>query len=249
MELGKKIATYRKNMNITQEALANQLGISNQAVSKWETEQSYPDVALLPKIADIFNITLDELFDREYESAHKASISDGATLPWEDDDTMRAVLFVGQRLIQREDLGAASKKACNAVTLEYCGNVENIDSYFNVSCEKVDGNIKAGGYVECGEVGGSITAGGYVECESVGGFVNAGGYVACEDVEGNVTAGGYAECNDVGGSVNAGGHVDCGDVGGDVTAKANVDCGDVGGNVKAGGSVDCGDVEGRIIKE
>ncbi len=219
MELGKKIASYRKNMNITQEALANQLGISNQAVSKWETEQSYPDVELLPKIADIFNITLDELFDREYESAHKASISDGATLPWEDDDTLRAVLFVGQRLIQREDLDAASKKACNGVTLEYCGNVGNIDSYFNISCEKVGGNITAGGYVECGEVGGGITAGG------------------------------YAECNDVGGSVNAGSHVDCGDVGGDVTAKANVDCGDVGGNVKAGGNVDCGDVEGRIIKE
>ena len=249
MELGKKIATYRKNMNITQEALANQLGISNQAVSKWETEQSYPDVELLPKIADIFNITLDELFDREGVPVSKVSAGDNAVLPWEDDDTLRAVLFVGQRLIQREDLDLTSKKACNAVTLEYCGNVGNIDSYFNVSCEKVDGNIKAGGYVECGEVGGSITAGGYVECESVGGFVNAGGYVACEDVEGNVTAGGYVECNDVGGSVNAGSHVDCGDVGGDVTAKANVDCGDVGGNVKAGGNVDCGDVEGRIIKE
>lgn len=249
MELGKKIAAYRKNMNITQEALANQLGISNQAVSKWETEQSYPDVELLPKIADIFSISLDELFDRECASAHKTSVGDGGTLPWEDDDTLRAVLFVGQRLIQREDMDLASKKACNGITLEYCGNVGNIDSYFNVTCEKVGGNISAGGYVECGEVVGGIIAGGYVECESVGGFVNAGGYVACEDVEGNVTAGGYAECNDVGGSVNAGGHVDCGDVGGDVTAKANVDCGDVGGNVKAGGNVDCGDVEGRIIKE
>lgn len=249
MELGKKIATYRKNMNITQEALANQLGISNQAVSKWETEQSYPDVELLPKIADIFNITLDEMFDRECVPVSKDSAGEGAGLPWEDDDTLRAVLFVGHRLIQREDMDSLSEKICNDITLEYCGNVGNIDSYFNVTCEKVDGNIKAGGYVECGEVGGSITAGGYVEGEGVGGFVNAGGYVACEDVEGNVTAGGYAECNDVGGSVNAGGHVDCGDVGGDVIAKANVDCGDVGGNVKAGGSVDCGDVEGRVIQE
>lgn len=249
MELGKKIASYRKNMNITQEALANQLGISNQAVSKWETEQSYPDVELLPKIADIFNITLDELFDREGVPVSKVSAGDNAVLPWEDDDTLRAVLFVGRRLIQREDLDLASKKACNAVTLEYCGNVGNIDSYFNVSCEKVDGNIKAGGYVECGEVGGSITAGGYVECGNVAYSVTSGGYTACNDVGMSVTAGGYAECNDVGGSVNAGSHVDCGDVGGDVTAKANVDCGDVGGNVKAGGNVDCGDVEGRIIKE
>lgn len=249
MELGKKIATYRKNMNITQEALANQLGISNQAVSKWETEQSYPDVELLPKIADIFNISLDELFDRECASAHKTSVGDGGTLPWEDDDTLRAVLFVGQRLIQREDMDSLSKKICNDITLEYCGNVGNIDSYFNVSCENVGGNISAGGYVESGEVGGGITAGGYVECGNVAYNVTSSGYTACENVGGNITAGGYVECNDVGGSVNAGGHVGCGDVGGDVTAKANVDCGYVGGNVKAVGSVDCGDVEGRIIKE
>ena len=249
MELGKKIATYRKNMNITQEALANQLGISNQAVSKWETEQSYPDVELLPKIADIFNITLDELFDRECASAHKASVSDGATLPWEDDDTLRAVLFVGQRLIHREEMDSLSKKICNDITLEYSGNVENIESYFHISCENVGGNITAGGYVECGDVGGSITAGGYVECGDVANSVTSGGYTACNDVGGSVNAGGYAECDDVSGSVNAGSYVDCGDVGGDVTAKANVDCGDVGGNVKAGGNVDCGDVEGRIIRE
>lgn len=201
MELGKKIATYRKNMNITQEALANQLGISNQAVSKWETEQSYPDVELLPKIADIFHITLDELFDRECVPVSKASVGEGAGLPWEDDDTLRAVLFVGQRLIQREDLDAASKKACNGVTLEYCGNVGNIDSYFNVTCEEVGGNIRAGGYVECGEVGGSITAGGYVACEDVGGDVTAKANVDCGDVGGNVKAGGSVDCGDVEGRI------------------------------------------------
>ena len=249
MELGKKIATYRKNMNITQEALACQLGISNQAVSKWETEQSYPDVELLPKIADIFNVTLDELFDRAFADEHKASVSDGATLPWEDDDTLRAVLFMGQRLIQREEMDSLSKKICNDITLEYSGNVGNIESYFNISCENVGGNITAGGYVECGEVGGGITAGGYVKCGDVANSVTSGGYTECNDVGGSVNAGGYAECNDVGGSVNAGSHVECGDVGGGVTAKANVECGDVGGNVKAGGNVDCGDVEGRIIRE
>ena len=41
MELGRKIAFYRKTLNITQDALARQLGISNQAVSKWETEFSH----------------------------------------------------------------------------------------------------------------------------------------------------------------------------------------------------------------
>ena len=41
MGLGRKIAYYRKRKNITQDALAKQLGISNQAVSKWETEFSH----------------------------------------------------------------------------------------------------------------------------------------------------------------------------------------------------------------
>ena len=64
MTLGNTIAQYRKSLNITQEALAQQLGITNQAVSKWESYQCCPDVMLLPKLADIFGITLDELFGR-----------------------------------------------------------------------------------------------------------------------------------------------------------------------------------------
>ena len=190
MELGKKIASYRKNMNITQEALANQLGISNQAVSKWETEQSYPDVELLPKIADIFNITLDELFDREYESAHKASISDGATLPWEDDDTLRAVVFVGHRMVKKEEMDEVLLEKCGKITIEYDGDVQNVESCFNVECENVEGNVVAGGDVECEDVEGDVTAGGDVECEEIEGNVVAGGDVECEEIEGNIIAGG-----------------------------------------------------------
>ena len=65
MNLGKKIATMRKEKHLTQEALANALGVSNQAVSKWEQALCCPDIELLPKIADLFEITLDELFGRQ----------------------------------------------------------------------------------------------------------------------------------------------------------------------------------------
>ena len=77
MELGRKITFYRKNLNITQDALARQPGISNQAVSKWETDQCYPDLELLPRIADIFGITLDELFGREATAKDPAVSSSG----------------------------------------------------------------------------------------------------------------------------------------------------------------------------
>ena len=64
MTLGTQIALLRKQNNITQEALAQQLGVTNQAVSKWESDQCCPDVTLLPKIADIFHISIDTLFGR-----------------------------------------------------------------------------------------------------------------------------------------------------------------------------------------
>lgn len=59
--LGQKIAEFRKERGITQEELSEKLGISPQAVSKWENDNSYPDILLLPKLANIFDVTVDEL--------------------------------------------------------------------------------------------------------------------------------------------------------------------------------------------
>ncbi len=62
MSIGKNIAKYRKAKGLTQEALGAKLGVTNQAVSKWESEVSMPDVMLLPEIATALNITLDNLY-------------------------------------------------------------------------------------------------------------------------------------------------------------------------------------------
>ena len=62
MSIGKNIAKYRKAKGLTQEELGAKLGVSNQAVSKWESEVSMPDVMLLPEIATTLNITLDDLY-------------------------------------------------------------------------------------------------------------------------------------------------------------------------------------------
>lgn len=63
LKLGEKIKYLRKQKNISQEVLAEYLGISFQAVSKWETESTMPDVALIPAIASFFGVSTDELFD------------------------------------------------------------------------------------------------------------------------------------------------------------------------------------------
>ena len=60
--LGKNIRQFRKTINLTQEELADKLGVSFQAVSKWENAQSAPDISLLPLLAEIFRCTIDDLF-------------------------------------------------------------------------------------------------------------------------------------------------------------------------------------------
>ena len=60
-QFSENLIRLRKEFNYTQEYLASLLGISFQAISKWETSQSYPDVELLPKIAAIFKTNIDSL--------------------------------------------------------------------------------------------------------------------------------------------------------------------------------------------
>jgi len=59
--LSGNIARYRKEQGLTQEALGDKLGVSFQAVSKWETNQTVPDTALLPELARTLNISVDKL--------------------------------------------------------------------------------------------------------------------------------------------------------------------------------------------
>ena len=59
--LGKRISVRRKALGLTQDALAEQLGITAQAVSKWENDLSCPDITMLPRLAEIFCCTTDEL--------------------------------------------------------------------------------------------------------------------------------------------------------------------------------------------
>ena len=63
LQIGEVIQTLRRKNKITQEHLANYIGVSTAAVSKWENKSSYPDIAILPKLASFFNVTIDELMD------------------------------------------------------------------------------------------------------------------------------------------------------------------------------------------
>ncbi len=229
--LGSTIGLYRRKLGLTQEQLAQRLDVTNQAVSKWETDQCCPDVQLLPKLADVLGISMDELFGRPAPEAPPVTIH---SLPWEDDGDFHVVVYCGHELL-------GNSKAVPDCTFTYEGPVRNLYCELNLECGDVQGDVTAGGCVDCGDVGGNLSAGDYAECGDVGGNLSAGDYVECGDVGGSLSAGGYVECGDVAGSVTAGDYVACGDVGQDVTAGNYVECGEIGGEVYAGGPVNCGD--------
>ena len=58
---GSRISALRKEKGMTQSALAEKMGVTDKAVSKWERDMSFPDVGSLPKLAQIFELTVDEL--------------------------------------------------------------------------------------------------------------------------------------------------------------------------------------------
>lgn len=58
---GSMIAEFRKEKGMTQVELAEKMGVTDKAVSKWERDLSFPDVNTIPRLAEIFNVTVDEL--------------------------------------------------------------------------------------------------------------------------------------------------------------------------------------------
>jgi len=74
LTVGEKIKSLRKRNGITQETLANALSISCQAVSRWELSAAYPDIEIIPSIANYFGISIDELFG--YECTHEKKIDE-----------------------------------------------------------------------------------------------------------------------------------------------------------------------------
>ncbi len=68
MEIGKQIKQLRLRRGITQEAMAQHLGITAQAVSKWERGAATPDIAMLPELSAYFGVTIDDLFSLSDET-------------------------------------------------------------------------------------------------------------------------------------------------------------------------------------
>ncbi len=69
MAIGRKIASARKKRNLTQEQLADMMNVTRQSVSRWESEQSYPEMDKIGILAEILSVSCDYLLKEETESA------------------------------------------------------------------------------------------------------------------------------------------------------------------------------------
>lgn len=200
--LKEKIHALRKEKGMTQEQLASELGLSYQAVSKWETGVACPDIMTLPKIADIFNISIDALFraneevTEESDEPNVGEQSGGAKeYFWPNDDTYRIVVYKGHDFVDVKD------DIYKKVKVEIHERLANVTSYMNLTCDEIRGNVNAGGSINCDEIGGDVNAGGSINCDEVQGDVKAGGNVTCDEVYGNVTAGSRVICDEINGQV------------------------------------------------
>lgn len=74
---GAMIAQLRKDNNMTQAELAEKMGVTDKAVSKWERDLSFPDVSSIPKLAEIFGVSVDTLM--QVKSSANVKTSGGKT--------------------------------------------------------------------------------------------------------------------------------------------------------------------------
>lgn len=98
IHLAERIRTERCRRDYTQEELAGCLGVTKAAVSKWECGQSAPDIALLPKLASLFSVTLDELLGYEPLAGFEKRSEIQATMQsLLDDDITRALDYANEQ--------------------------------------------------------------------------------------------------------------------------------------------------------
>jgi len=162
--LAENIYNLRKESGLTQENLAEKLNISFQAVSKWENGQTSPDIIMLPLLAQVFDVSIDELFGRK--SDKKAQNT--CPVNWDDDNTIRGVIYKGRKILDRYDDLSKFK-------FKIEGNALNVEAGCNVNCENIEGNVNAGCNVTCNNIEGDVNAGVNVVCNNnIGGDVNAG---------------------------------------------------------------------------
>ena len=157
MSIGTNIYTLRKARKITQAELAEKLGVSEQAVSKWENGMCTPDVSLFPMIADYFGVSIDRVFgfhlnsyedevkkiiaaaDDSHDTYKEIEIISEGLERYPNSPDLKTYLAFSLSMVNRMSKDEAERKAatekaiklCTEV-VDTCGNIKNVDSALNM---------------------------------------------------------------------------------------------------------------------
>lgn len=194
MKIGENIRALRLQKGLTQEQVAQQLGVTYQAVSKWENGTNTPDIGLLPEIAKLFGVTIDALF-------HQDAASPLAGLPVEDDGVIRIVQLRGRQVVAVTPRMSPDDPA---IEIAFPRNCNDRTQYFKVEVYghviadgSINGDVVYHQSVQCAEINGNVRTTGNVTASSINTFgpVVCSGIYDCYNLQAN-----RIECS---GSVNA----------------------------------------------
>ena len=230
--LAANILKYRKKSGLSQDELAQKLGVTFQAVSKWENAKAAPDITFLPIMSDIFGCYIDDLFSREVKKEiHYDHCSE---FPWADDTVIRGVVCEGRKILQCKEL-------VDRFTFEIKGDAKNVQSECNIEVNgNISGTCKAGENISVsGFVSGGCTSGAEVV---IAGSLSGGCNTGCNITVGGNLSGGCNTGGDITCAGNLSGDINCG---GEVTVKGDVEAVRIKGNIVCN-SLKCDKIEGDI---
>ena len=132
--IGSRISKYRKEKGMTQEELASRLGVSSQAVSKWENDLSCPDISLLPALCQALGVTSDELLTGKTNEVRLVPPAERKSL---DELTLRVYVNSADGDRVKVNLPMRLVKVCMEMGLDVSGSVGGSDALKNLDVEKI----------------------------------------------------------------------------------------------------------------
>lgn len=177
MKIGSNIRVLRQRKGLTQEQVSTHLGVSYQAVSKWETGANTPDISLLPDLARLFDVSIDTLFSLDTPSIQEE------LLPREDDDVIRVIQMRGRKVLA---VTPRLTPDAPAIEIAFPRNCNERTQYFKV---EVYGHVIADGSIQ-----GDVVCHQSIECSQINGCnVHADGNIKVSEL----SAMGRVVCNDI----------------------------------------------------
>ncbi len=184
MKIGENIKALRKARGLTQEQLADMLGLSFQAVSKWETNANTPDISLLPMIAKALGTSIDQLF-----SEINPDSWEGAEMI-KDDDVIRIVQLQGHRILKATPVSQKSP----SFSIIFPRDCNNETQYFKV---EVFGHVIADS-----SINGDVICHGNIDCSDINSFgpIQVSGNLSANRIhltEGKIVCGSIQDCHEI----------------------------------------------------